>query len=121
MIWEPGKTYTTRNGRNATVWEIARGEEFPVIGAYTAEDGERYPAAWTRDGSYFGDIESGRDLMPPEPRKRTVWVNLYGEFDGNVRCGNLAYPSKGSAEMQPTSAPLGLPYLGAFPVKIVEK
>ncbi|MDD2775484.1 MAG: hypothetical protein PHU06_05985 [Gallionella sp.] len=75
-IFEPGKTYKTRDGRNALIYCVDAPGDFPVHGR--TDDG--YVKSWTLEGDCMTFSTNGSaDLMPPEPERidQVVWVNVY--------------------------------------------
>jgi hypothetical protein len=97
-----GDPVVTREGR--TVTQLVK---FDVGGAidvvYGVFDG--HISSWSVNGRYWSDCESKHDIFMA-PKKRTVWVNLYGdglcyrydskaeadEASASNRIGNRAYP-----------------------------
>lgn len=66
--FEPGKTYRTRDGREARVYAVDGGGNWPVHGAIRGRDGVWSAEAWTKDGwcSVWDEV-SDCDLLPPTP------------------------------------------------------
>ncbi len=83
--FEAGKEYKTIGGRTARIYAVDCGGTHPIHGAILADNGTGYMMhEWTNNGFKFFTIgyESSLDLMPPEPEKITVWVNVYADRIG---------------------------------------
>ena len=75
--WEVGKTYKTRNGRDAIIYAIYPKQKYCILGAVFDND-EWVPDAWALNGAYYernGDLDSA--LMPPEPETHVAWANIH--------------------------------------------
>ncbi len=78
-ITGPG-LYRTRGGQKAEVvgrYTLVDGVEHPWVGSVDGSLG----VTWTDSGFWDVDGESRRDLIAPwtEPKKGTVWVNMYDD------------------------------------------
>lgn len=81
--FEPGKEYKTRDGRKVRIYAVDGGGEYPIHGVYF--NGNKWQlTSWTRDGRISLTMcDSFADIMPPEPEKVTVWLNIYP--DGQIQ------------------------------------
>lgn len=77
-IFEPGKEYTTRDGRRARVYAVDGVAPYVVHGAtYNRDMCAWEDDIWMADGKYHeGRGERPRDLLP---LKCVMWVNVYEE------------------------------------------
>jgi hypothetical protein len=77
-LFEVGKTYKTRDGRDARVICVdARDEkeDEPILALVSKRGGKEIICGYANDGSFDGvGFDDRHDLMPPT---RTVWVNFY--------------------------------------------
>jgi hypothetical protein len=77
------KTYRTRDGREVRIYATDGGGGYLVHGAIYMDGWQAH--VWSGDGEsmqYFDDERAKHDLIEVKPRiKRTVWMNLYPEFD----------------------------------------
>lgn len=78
VMFEPGKEYKMRDGRKVRIYATDAGGEYPVHGAYFHGD-KWYNISWTKEGKIYKNdhLQSSGDIMPPEPEKVMVWVNIY--------------------------------------------
>ena len=76
--FEVGKTYTTRDGRNAIIYAIHPEQNYCIHGAVWK--GRVWcPDTWAKNGCYNTRRNvNPLDLMPPEPETHVRWVNVYG-------------------------------------------
>ena len=95
MNFEAGKTYKTRDGRDARIYATDGKDVTPIHGAVDSGDGWEV-CVWKPTGKHF--CEKGADLMPP---KKKAWVNIYpggagvayderASADGNCDCNRIA-------------------------------
>jgi hypothetical protein len=75
-IFEVGKTYKTREGRDARVICVDMAGGPPIVALVVVDRGPDCEGIFRYyvDGSHSKSGESSNDLMPPT---RTVWVNFY--------------------------------------------
>lgn len=67
LMFKPGETYRTRDGREARVYAVDGSDPYCIHGALLEKSGWR-PTGWTTAGRYFAwDEESDCDLLPPAP------------------------------------------------------
>lgn len=74
------KHYRTQDGREARIYAVDGGCEYPVHGAVRYAGSTQWiPVAWTAEGRrYSVECDSGVDLIAIKPRiKRTIWVACY--------------------------------------------
>lgn len=64
--FEPGKTYRTRDGREARVYAVDGGGSYPIHGAIK-HAGYWCAATWAADGGDARVGASSNDLLPPTP------------------------------------------------------
>lgn len=95
MAIELGKTYRTRDGREAIVYATNGAGDYPVHGAHMTVDGWHI-AVWTADGFQFlSRNQHDLDLIEVKPRiKRELWVNLYP----SKSCVMIGYETKDQAD-----------------------
>jgi len=79
MTFEPGKTYRTRDGREARVYAVDGSGPYCIQGALLEKSGWR-PTGWTTAGRYFAwDEESDCDLLPPAPLTSVDEASRYAD------------------------------------------
>lgn len=83
--FDAGKEYQTRDGRRAKVFIRESNGPWPLLGAYEVSPGNWDFARWQVNGRYVDTVAQPTDLMPPEPERRTVWVNIYRDADSGWR------------------------------------
>jgi hypothetical protein len=90
-IFEVGKTYKTREGRDARVICVDMAGGPPIVALVVVDRGPDCEGIFRYyvDGSHSKSGESSNDLMPPT---RTVYLNFFD--NGNV----FSYKSKGRAQ-----------------------
>jgi len=83
--FEAGKTYKTRDGRDARVYATDGGGAKSIHGAWKTDAGHWYTAEWYADGSQ--GVCHEMDLMPP---KRELWVNVFSMTNGKTASEGFA-------------------------------
>lgn len=79
---ELGKTYRTRDGKEARVYATDHGTDVPIVGAIKIR-GEWRVCRWFDTGLVSRLGENNVDLIEVKPRiKREVWVNVYRDGCG---------------------------------------
>ena len=77
------KKYRTRDGRKVRIYATDGISPSPIHGAFLTIDGWA-TCNWTKTGEKFLAGESFIDLIEVKPRiKRTVWINVYPNYDIN--------------------------------------
>ena len=76
--FEAGKTYKTRDGREALIYCTDAPGEYPIHGRVA---GDPDPNSWTGAGRYVSDTHGSslRDLLPPAPLRirEKRWCNVW--------------------------------------------
>ena len=78
--FEAGKTYPLRGGGTAEILKVEAKLKVSgsiILGLINKPDGFQSVCAWHLDGRAFKDGETDLDLMPPEPRRESEWINIY--------------------------------------------
>lgn len=71
------KQYRTRDGREVRLY-ATDGEKYNEIHGAMAGPFGWAVTSWPKNGRYFSEIESEKDLIEVKPRiQREYWVNLY--------------------------------------------
>ena len=120
MNFEPGKYYTTRDGRKAIVYAVHEGQPFAVHGAYLNACGNWRPESWTDGGCATLTIITDDDLTGPwvEPLDLDwdclpAWAGDNIERDGpddwTYLCGITDEWRDIPLEYQPTNWQPGMP------------
>lgn len=81
--YEIGKSYPLRNGGRAVIGYVF--ENGNAYAMYSNDAAQDYvcPIKFLPDGrAEHGPMAF--DILPPEPEKRTVWVNVYANEDGSI-------------------------------------
>ena len=75
--FEVGKTYTTRDGRNAIIYAIHPEQNYCIHGAVWKGRGW-FIETWAKNGCYSTTRNvNPLDLMPPEPETHVAWANIH--------------------------------------------
>ena len=95
-MFEAGKTYRTRDGREARVYATDGGPEWPIHGAIKRDGGEWISHNWRANGRLWNKAgDSHFDLMPP---KREAWVNIYPNLSNNVFLASYLHTTRAAAD-----------------------
>ena len=81
------REYVTRDGREVRIWcvDAKCDSTFRVRGEHLDNCGAWMPATWDAHGRWGGCNTHYYDLIPkPKRHKRTVWLNVYPDYPGNV-------------------------------------
>jgi hypothetical protein len=86
-MFKKGKSYKTRDGREATVYATADETGRRIHGAVLAQ-GEWRQLSWDRGGNVWTTRSSGLDILP---NTHTRYVNIYSGDHNGAMCKSREY------------------------------
>ena len=77
--FEAGKTYPLRGGGTAEILKVGAylSDGRTIVGIMSTHLGDINPTSWFAGGSWRQSSNSDYDLMPPEPKRESGWLNIY--------------------------------------------
>ena len=90
----PSKKVVTRGGSAVKIYCTNYRDEKPIIAEI---EGSGHSISYNKDGSYFPDAESVRDLFF-DVEKHEGWMNVYRVTDTTTSLGAVLYSSREYAE-----------------------
>jgi hypothetical protein len=91
-----GHPLITRDGRKVRFLGTVNNKIYPLVIAYEDSVGEEHVYPIALNGSFNGHSRDDRDLFLA-PNKKTGWVNIYENHNGEPYTGTKVYKNKDTA------------------------